>query len=333
MSQENKTSGSPRTTALKRKVIVFIALLWAALAPLVVMLSTGALWPPTPTLLKIIWLTFVIALVHGIVFGLPLFLLLIKKRWVNSLTCVAGGSLVGITFAVLMGAWELGRSLAIAVGLGALGGLAFWVVLKVTGYFRLIAAGTGPRAEAPSTGSTPPRYLVPSLLVATLALSLAVLVAPFFTVAVDRNCQNISPARLVSLLTLRRSLKPEIGLDLIVGDDEWSTLKGAVRSIADDHSLDVHDGSGGHEDWKQFNLSLCDDQGINLLVGAVRTSNVNLQIPTRGFRIHIYVRDGTNWKAVARRLYVDLNRKWPGKMEFRDSRGKVIPAPEWLTSQ
>ena len=80
---------------------------------------------------------FIIALPHALVLGLPLFLVLRAKGWVNAGSSLGGGFLVGaIPMAVLTG---LGNSdwltNILAVSLfgvcGATGGLAFFLLWKV----------------------------------------------------------------------------------------------------------------------------------------------------------------------------------------------------------
>ena len=68
------------------------ALLFASLAPALVM---AALWHTAEVAPIAFVFTFVIALVHAVLLGLPLFLVLRSKGWINAMTCVVLGFAVG----------------------------------------------------------------------------------------------------------------------------------------------------------------------------------------------------------------------------------------------
>jgi hypothetical protein len=131
------------------------AFLFACLAPALVM---AALWHTMELAPLVFVITFVIALVHAFLLGLPLFLAFWLKGWINVTTCVASGFTVGavpdsvVTWPLQHPGLYAGASVdgvpAIIDGgitaagwfgyvepllcfglLGALAGFAFWVVL------------------------------------------------------------------------------------------------------------------------------------------------------------------------------------------------------------
>lgn len=123
-----------------------VAFLFASLAPALVM---AALWFTREIALTVLVLTFVIALGHAIVLGLPLFLIFRSKGWVNVMSCVVVGFAVGAAPAGVL-TWPIQRPVfhifygsgatagwvsylkpLICLGsLGALGGFAFWFVSR-----------------------------------------------------------------------------------------------------------------------------------------------------------------------------------------------------------
>ena len=134
---------------------VTTAVLCAGLAPALVM---AALWHTAEVAPVAFVFTFVIALAHAVLLGLPLFLVLQSKGWVNVVTYVVFGFAVGaapdgvLTWPMQHAAYTTSASIegmstiidrvftavesvsyikpVIYCGsLGALGGLAFWVAL------------------------------------------------------------------------------------------------------------------------------------------------------------------------------------------------------------
>jgi hypothetical protein len=53
--------------------------------------------------------------------------------------------------------------------------------------------------------------------------------------------------------------------------------------------------------------------------------------PKDGVSLGIYeVRDGSNWTHDARKLIAELETRWPGKVQFKDGRGRIVPMPDEL---
>jgi len=78
---------------------------------------------------------FAVALAHALVLGLPIFLLLRAKRWVNAMSAMASGFIVGAaSLAIEAAQGHIDRTIIPGVlvmgGCGAIGGLAFYAVWK-----------------------------------------------------------------------------------------------------------------------------------------------------------------------------------------------------------
>jgi hypothetical protein len=137
------------------------ALLFAGLAPASVM---AALWHAAKIAGTVFAFTLAIALSHAVLLGLPLFLVFRSKGWINVMACAIFGFAVGAVPAGLLtwptqhpglhaavpddGVLTVIKGAATAAGwisyvtpliyfgsLGALGGLAFWIVLTWSGSF------------------------------------------------------------------------------------------------------------------------------------------------------------------------------------------------------
>ena len=154
----SRAVSNPRSSAQRHRLRIELiarpgaALVFAGLAPALAMI---ALWPTAAPIVFI--LTFVIALAHAVVVGLPLFLVFQSKGWINVMTCIVVGFAIGavpdgiltspmqhpelhavsvhsvptITNGVLIATAWVGyvRPVIYCGSLGALGGLVFWVVL------------------------------------------------------------------------------------------------------------------------------------------------------------------------------------------------------------
>jgi hypothetical protein len=125
---------------------VSVALLSACLAPAFAM---AALWSAENIGRSAFVMTFGVALGHAILLGLPLFLILLAKRWVNAETCIVAGFAIGaapaavlswptqhphIHTAALITDWVSYLAPPVHFGMfGALAGAAFWLVLSSFG--------------------------------------------------------------------------------------------------------------------------------------------------------------------------------------------------------
>jgi hypothetical protein len=143
--------------------------LLAALAPAFVVAGLGQSIQLAP-------IAFFVSLGHAIFLGLPLFLIFRSKRWMNAISSIAGGFVVGVIPGGLL-AWPLrpgSRSSASINGVptvvdgiptaagwihysealvylgcfGALAGFVFWLVLKLSGGLAITAEVPGSRLSA-----------------------------------------------------------------------------------------------------------------------------------------------------------------------------------------
>ena len=131
---------------IQRGARVAAALLFAGLAPALVM---AALWHAAKIAPVVFAFTFAIAFYHAVFFGLPLFLVFRLKGWINVMSCVVSGFVVGAVPAGLLSwpptnvngvitaaGWVNYVKPVIYFGsFGALGGFAFWVTLICSGTF------------------------------------------------------------------------------------------------------------------------------------------------------------------------------------------------------
>lgn len=158
----SKSATAPRPRAwrdaspMRQDAGVATAVLFAGLAPAVVM---AAIWPAVAPIAFVF--TFVIAFCHAVFLGLPLFLIA-RPRWINVITCIAFGFVVGaaptgviawpmqypelhavaavdrvpsVMSGMIMGTgWIASVSSLFYFGyFGAIGGFAFWVALIWSG--------------------------------------------------------------------------------------------------------------------------------------------------------------------------------------------------------
>jgi hypothetical protein len=153
--------------------------------------------------------TFIVALAHALVLGLPLFLLLRSMSQFGVVTCALGGFLVGavplgvlalISMTGLQSASSGGRSTVINgvptlagwieyvqgvgfVGLfGMAGGLTFWVAMRLSGQMAGEANKPEPQSSKLRTGSW-------SIVSVAVLLTCAISVLP--SVVRDNSCHNL----------------------------------------------------------------------------------------------------------------------------------------------
>jgi hypothetical protein len=131
--------------------VVAMAFVSSGLAPAVLM---ALIWHETSFSLIVFAVTFLVASVHAIGLGLPLFLIGQWRGWINLVSCVVLGAFIGIsplgilahpTSGFIVGAWTNGVPAAIWADyikpliyfglLGAWGGFVFWAVLKCWAIF------------------------------------------------------------------------------------------------------------------------------------------------------------------------------------------------------
>jgi hypothetical protein len=179
-SAASRSATAPRPSAWWDKMRIqqiagaATAFLFAGLAPALVM---AALWHMAKIAPIIFAFTFAIALGHAVLFGLPLFLVLRSKGWINVMSCVIFGFAIGAvpigvltwptqhpelhTLASVDGVPTIINGVITAAGwvsyvkpliyfgsYGALGGFAFWVALIWSGTLGKATAATPPEHAA-----------------------------------------------------------------------------------------------------------------------------------------------------------------------------------------
>ncbi len=326
-----------------------VAVLAAALAPAAVFAAVGGS-------LSLLTISFGIALAHAVLLGLPTFLVLRTKNWVNGISTPVAGFIIGaIPVGVLSwpmrysdlksNAWTgpervqtmldgvptLAGWLQYLQGLlffgafGALGGIAFWATLRVAGqlpFRRADAEDISPHSHRPSV--LPWRAF---LLGAVPLLAIAVLAVPAITK--DRSCHNM-------FRDGRTSIAPVVRIDLQIVDEDWPILVERLRTFAEKYEFSLRDDSKVTPDvMRALYLSVCNEQGVNINIAEQRWAHNKYEnaLKERGVSINIYVqKDETNWRPVARFVADNLETRWPGKLQFRDERGQVAPKPQSLSS-
>jgi hypothetical protein len=315
------------------------ALLLAALAP-------AAVEAALDQSVGLLPLAFGIALAHAVLLGLPLFLLLRWKRRVNAAWSIAGGFLVGmVPGAILTWPWRpgsgsssssngvptvvdgvptlagwigYGETLTILGAFGALGGLVFWLTLKLSG---ALAAGE----PVPAPGSRRGARATVGLALAAVALAALVFAIP--AIRKDRTCHNM-------FRDGGSSISPQVNLDLALGFEDWPALTKRFEDFAAAHALSLRDSSRSQPGVVHvLGLSLCNDKGVNIAAHEQRWAAQNFEplVAGSGISISAYeLRPDSGWKDHMRGLVAALKATWPGKVRFRDRDGRVVPMPDDL---
>jgi hypothetical protein len=297
------------------------AFLFAAIAPAILM---GVLVPPY------IPVVFLNALQHALVVGLPIFLICWWMRWVNAITCVLVGFLVGAASGVLpywpsvqpkgghvsvrgvplvvdgvptAAAWQdFLQTLGFLGLLGATGGIAFWLVLRASG---TLAPATTERSEQGSYWIAGAGRAT-SLAVAAVLLSIAVVAVPL-TAGTDRTCHNV-------LRDGRQSIAPQVSMDLPITGEALAELTRATAEFAATKNLSFRDSSKP----EALFLSLCHDRGLTIHL----SPGVSIAV----FEVHA----GSDWQRTTKDLIDRIETLWPGKLRFRAPQGGDMPRPKEL---
>jgi hypothetical protein len=277
-------------------------------------------------------LAFGIALGHAVVLGLPLFLALRQKGWVNAFSSIAGGFLVGATGGILLTLPRFNRGYSSSVNnvphiidgvptaagwlsyfgtlaflgvLGALAGLAFWCILKWSGSARL----TG---EASQVAAYQKSKVGAAFAAAAVLATIAVFVFPAATT--DRTCHN----KFRDMRTIGGALAR---IDLSITNDDWPRLIRLFREFGEGEKLSFR--NSGRDEFgapRVLALSMCNELGANIEAGQ--------ETWAAGIGISIYqLREGAGSAKYVRDLAAKLELLWPGSVRFRDGRGQIISVP------
>jgi len=291
-------------------------------------------------------IAFYIALGHAILLGLPLFLILRSRQWINAISSTVGGFIVGVIPGGVL-SWPLtpgGGSVSIrgvptvvdgiptAAGwaqyleilfylgcFGAVAGFVFWLVLKVSG-------GLATTTKAVGNGARPASFWGVGSGLAVVAILLAGAVLAMPRIMRDRTCHDMSRTGLTTIV-------PQARIYLQVADDDWPKLRKTIEDFSAKRELSLRDNGQPRPGVVPLvALSLCDDRGINILVNEQHWGPGSASpLAGRGVGFIFYeVRPNSGWDVVARDLVNGLEAAWPGRIHFRDGDNRVVPMPEEL---
>lgn len=287
---------------------------------------------------------FIVAAVHALVLGLPLFYLLRSMRRIGVASSALGGILIGavpfgvLTMISMFGPYSAssgGRPTVIngvptlagwidyayAVGsigmFGLAGGLTFWAAMRLSGQI----AGKPNKPEAQSSklrGGALSTVCVAVLLTCTL------LILP--SVVRDNSCHNL-------FRDGRTSVGPQISADLKLPAEDWPKLRKIFVDFGAAHSLSFRSDErirGANIVWRDLNL--CNEAGLNIdAVDQPWLTQINSSLADRGMNFSVYTLQPTSeWKPLARDLLNSIEMTWPQKTTFRGPNGKVTSVEEAL---
>ena len=126
-------------------------------------------------------------------------------------------------------------------------------------------------------------------------------------------------------------------MDLQIVDNDWPVLVELLRTFAARRDLSLRDDSKVTPNvMRALYLSVCNEEGVNINIAEQRWAHNNYEnmLKGRGVSINVYAQQSdTNWLPVAGLLIDDLDTRWPGKLQFRDSRGQVVPKPQRFSNR
>lgn len=322
---------------------LFIAFLAAALV------AAGSAWVVDRSA-AILFFAFFVTLAHAFILGVPAFLLLRRRIRGRLVEAVLVGATIGALPLALFdsfsgthtgySAWTGGtqtvkdgvrtaagwighlKLLLSLAGLGALGGAAFWVSLRMSGYSTFDAPVS---TMATATSGTLARRVRRAWHLLVPVVAATVLATP--AIIKDRTCHNL-------FRDGGNSSAPVLGINLDAGNSDWPALKIVLQELAEKHRLSLRDSSAEPTDvMLSLHLSVCSDDGINIEVSELRFAHHNFQNIMRGRGIGVFthaVRPQADWRAIARDLIGRLEQRWPGRVQFHDRNDRLTDRPNDL---
>jgi hypothetical protein len=295
-------------------------------------------------ILGILRTTFIVALAHAFILGIPLFLVLRSTRPVGAITCALGGFLVGsVPFGALAltsmfglqsastggkatvvnGVPTLAGLIEFAYGVGSIGllglagGLTFWVAMRVSNQF----------AGEPNATDTQPRKLSSGswgIVSAAVVSACAMILLPTFIR--DNSCHNL-------FRDGRTSVVPQISADINQPAEDWPALRQIFVSFGQNHSLSFRSDEQirrGALMWRDLNL--CNEAGVNIdAVDRPWLAQINSPLADRGIQFAIYEQEpSADWKTLARDLIGQIDTTWPQRTTFRGPDGKPMSVEDAL---
>jgi hypothetical protein len=286
-----------------------------------------------------------IAIGHVVFVGLPFFLILRQRRRVNAVTSIAAGFVAGIILVAIFtlpfrpgssssfnnvplivdGMPTLAGWLAYVQGLvlpgllGALAGFVCWLILKLTGNVTTTVEATPHDPQGKS------HWNVQAFSGISLAIVGAILTGFVFaipSIKKDRTCHN--------LFRDRSHLAAGWRINLQVRAEEWPSVTKQIEDFGAAHVLSLRNSSKTQPGAfpPVLNLSLCSDQGVNIIADSEQRAPWNSEIMSSGVVITVHdLHHDPNWLGLTRDLVARLESAWPGKVKFM-SGDRFVPRPK-----
>jgi hypothetical protein len=246
--------------------------------------------------------------------GLPVALWFRRTEETRLWTALAAGFAIGVVptgiFALPATSLEWLESLEVigaAGGLGASGGLAFWLTLRVTGNLDL---------DGPPTRLSVLRGAWSATGLAASAVIASGVVFAIPIIIKDRSCHNV-------FRDGRTSIGPTVTIDLDILATDRSKLSKLVEEFGKANGMSFRNWSDYYpSDHDGFLVSICNEDGLMIEASDDRG------IYGGGDLIDIFVpNDDTVWRPLMESLIAALATEWPEKVRYRDRDGRLVEEP------
>lgn len=292
------------------------------------------------------FLGFLVALAHAVVLGLPAYLVL-RRRYDRLIVAILVGGGIGAVpwglFSALsprvsgFDSWsggvqafkdgvrttagwiDHGQFLLTLAAFGAMGGVAFWASLRISGP-SVRRADVGESSRATEMALEP--WSRRGWPVIPFAAAAAVLAIP--VIIEDRTCHNMFRHGA-------EKISPVVSIDLQANLPEWPSLERLIADVSTTHNMSFRDGSRKPtETMRTLQLSACSDNGINIEVHELRFSVHDFQnvMKERGTGVILYASPEANWRPVAREVISRMEARWPGRVRFLGPEGREVARPD-----
>lgn len=294
----------------KRAINIGTAILAAAIVPVIVF---GMLAGPHPETITVsLFLAFPVALLHAAVLGLPIYLLLSRKRKLTCVISTIAGFIIGsIPAAIWFSPYENNDSvLVLYAGLfGILGGYTFWLTLHFLSRLN--------SSEKWYLSFLSSRDIIGSLVAVTAFIT--ILTLP--TLTRDRSCHN--PAR-----GGETSISPVLSIDVKMTHDEWPQMTDFFIQFSEEHDLELKNSNlfePGVQ--KVLYLSMCHDSGFKFGVFDRKWESQFLKNrdPIDDVVIIFIYEFGeeTDLKAIVQDFVTGVEERWPNKVSIRSGQDYI----------
>ncbi len=289
-------------------------------AAFVLAAATAAVFASFVASVQLVPIAFRVALFHAFAFALPSYLVLRSTQLATWRNCALAGFAIG---AVPLGLFGLPALLghtntapsgilaaiwfAVTLGVrGAVGGLAFWVSLRLMG---------GSVGRTLDGGDAPSWWRVLGGSLTAAAASADILAIP--ALAEDRTCHN-------PLQDGRRSISPVATPYLRIGNKQWPEFVSAFEAFGTAEGWSVRKPAEDKYGIASIYMSVCDP------IGSTQIAALQLIVPHEqpGVMLFIYQPSGgTNWQAPVRAFLSQLSARWPRRVGFMNAKGNESDAP------